>query len=672
MRRLLVTFAMFIGTCLLPADDVLAQRRLTPADIPAVKLDTSAVKRIAVASADDLLKSMFVKPSANAALMRALRKAGPEWAPDGELMRTLDDLSAEASKAIIQRLQGEMAAANRAASHTRTTPRRLASATLLPRQTLAGWRDWLAPVPRFGTGLETAVWFGAGSQVAAPETFTVFLEAETVAQGNILNERTETTMIYENRRVGVRMSKRTTIEKGGADASAVGRYFVELGTAYPSTGKRELDKSNPRRLKPTGSARLTMTEVTEAMVGRCPDEGGLSRGVTRASVVTRGTAAFGRGTAPSSMELLSEGTVAGTVDDAAALVGFEVDTKTDLNQQNPDAGTDLRIGRGLKYGVNTKNSGVKVSTTPFTVAGTGGEEPGNAENLASLMDATPLASLAHVTMALDMAQKWWRGKKCLELVVTSGGTPARLGKGDTRRVVVDARHLDEPAVPKIPVTGEPSSGRLSPKQAVTASAGFAFTTIGPNGGGGATFSSVSKRGIAKEISISFEEEETPDSISFMLKTEGIDTDTGESCDPSSEVLEGKFVAVRRDGNKVYYRGRARRTTKEVDCQMKPGPAEEVPCMTTLIGSADVDVTITTGEWEGNSDDQGVLIEGKPIPGSIRSTASGNCQASHAPWMIEQYKRMAAHLFRGMAVGPLKPGSYKDDGATLVIGQGRRD
>lgn len=645
--RFVTTVISLTALSFLPGD-ASAQRRISPADIPPIKLDTAAITNAAPVGSPDFIKTILLAPSSATLLRQALAKAGPEWAPGGRVARALQKLSADVAEAIVQRMPAATGAAKGFLPLAWGRSDELARGVFALNKSSQSWRGW-PTMTGFATRSGVAASVIASGRDETPETATVFAEMEQVADGYVLNERTEMTIIYDKRRVGVRMYKRTTIEKT-QEPSAV-PAFVDAGTLYPGTGQRKVDRSGPSRLNTSSAERVTSTTVNEATVDRCPDVSGLSRGQT----VSRRTDAV-KGTISATAEVLAQGTVVGNVDDAASLSGYDVDVKTDYKEQVPATGTDIRIETSFNYGKKTRSKNFRFGKqAPFAAEGTGDLTDGKATG--TLIGELQIAAIPHLNWAFDIAEKWWQGQNCLELVIASGAAPSELEKGETRQIVVEGRHLEEPAPPKIPVTGEAASGTLASKGPRSApGATFALTSTSAEGGGAATFRSVSKRGIARPASVSFDE--NPAGVIRVVWTfQGVVGERGwcpKGTGDGVMSMTGTLRYVRGAGEVVsHYEGVGRVKSDISHCRGLPptNEREDIECAVRAKTEHDVKVRmeitlVDIGAYK-------ILVDWNPVKNQsyisgrlVDVSVSGDCNPprnsprfiSDLDWITEDYSR----------------------------------
>jgi len=331
-----------------------------------------------------------------------------------------------------------------------------------------------------------------------------FNEYEYVFNGLTANVREEIKFSVDKKYVTIHHLKREIVEQNG-DPTALGRHVVERGFYGSASEKNSLQPRHPRKLKVVSTHRATTETIRQVTVERCPDGNGLSHGETLASSTIRITAAASISGSPVFMEVVSRGNLKGQVSDAAELMSFDWEVKSNARKESLNDGQNFGI-----TGSMTLNSwDFKGAGTPSfnfgetNVTGVGTTE--EAKKMLSIMNASRTDALALILLAYSFAETEWRNGGCIELVVASGSEPKKLTSGEARRVVVEARHSNDPSPTSVPVLGNPWGGTITPdKQVKTPSAGFTFK-LGANGesSGGVRFSSVSRRGIAKDAYVDF-------------------------------------------------------------------------------------------------------------------------------------------------------------------------
>lgn len=172
-----------------------------------------------------------------------------------------------------------------------------------------------------------------------------------------------------------------------------------------------------------------------------------------------------------------------------------------------------------------------------------------------------------------------------------------------------------------------------------------------------------------------------DSLSILLTVPGVNGETDDHmCRNNLDVFEGMVRLGRSDGPRVYYSGRAKRTTTWEECLVTKPTVDDpgTSCRMLLTGSADVLVTIETGEGQGSGDDEGAYFNYKPVPASVRSNVTGTCDPSAAVHMNTVYRGNRSILFRGLPPGQLSPRVYVDTlsieplKVTLAVAKARKN
>ena len=329
-------------------------------------------------------------------------------------------------------------------------------------------------------------------------------EYEWVAEGKTANVREEIMFAIETRFIKFRSIKRETVEHNN-DPTAAGRYIVERGYIGPDAGNSNVTMMNPRRLQPTNTHRVTVETIQEAKVERCPDENGIIKGETLSSITIRITAAATGTGSPLFTEVTSQGTTTGQVNEAAELTGYDWKVNSQARNESLNTGQNFKISENmLMRDMDANGPGAPTYTIDEPlVSGEGNGE--DAQKLYKLLSNSSIVMYGQLLDVYENAEKQWRSGACVELVVGSGQEPRNLKPGEPRRIAIESRHSYQAPPISVPVTGTAAGGTLTPLKPVqTPSASFMFTPDGNGKGGGAVkFTSVSQRGIAKEVFIDF-------------------------------------------------------------------------------------------------------------------------------------------------------------------------
>lgn len=228
-------------------------------------------------------------------------------------------------------------------------------------------------------------------------------------------------------------------------------------------------------------------------------------GETFSSITIRGTAAAMSNGSPAFLEIVSSGKVTGHVNDAATLTGLDWEVSSQSRHESLNQGENFRLSQTSTLRTQNMQGEVSVGFEygELVVSGVGSTE--DARNVLSAQQAICTGSFGHLLNVYDQAEEGWRWGNCVELVVASGEEPQRLRSGETRKLIVEARHRYEPPPLAVPVTGKPTGGTLTPTEPVkTPSATFTFKSDEDGEGGGfVTFKSVSRRGIARDAIVGF-------------------------------------------------------------------------------------------------------------------------------------------------------------------------
>lgn len=153
-----------------------------------------------------------------------------------------------------------------------------------------------------------------------------------------------------------------------------------------------------------------------------------------------------------------------------------------------------------------------------------------------------------------------------------------------------------------------------------------------------------------------------DSLSVVLTVPGITGEEGDQlCRNNLDTFVGTVRVGRVDGSRAHYSGQAKRTTTWEECTVTKATVDDpgTSCKMLLRGSADVLVTITTGEGQGSGGDEGAYFNYKPVPATVRSNVTGTCDPSVAVRMTADYRGNRGVLFRGLPAGPLSSRVYTD-------------
>jgi hypothetical protein len=241
-----------------------------------------------------------------------------------------------------------------------------------------------------------------------------------------------------------------------------------------------------------------------------------------------------------------------------------------------------------------------------------------------------------------------------------------LKPGEARTVVVEARQRYEPAPPAIPVTAKPSGGTLTPGQPVrTPRATFTFKAdAGGEGGGAVAFESTSRRGIAREINVSFDPvEEEGLLIRYVYTGFKFVDSTAEDC-PSmrpngSEVLTARVRLLRTRDGSTFYGGTGRFSADIDGCGLTPNREDPgattgggfggfngdnfIGCKVTTVAAArDVRVTLELQVYEELKNQPRSLEiswepSGTPPDPRITSTCEGPWHAKYAGSITREYR-----------------------------------
>ena len=648
--------------------------------------DTALRLALAVTGADFLKGTNAERLIGDAAAVRAeaMRQLLPEIqkARDAEAAREADAAWLMAPRP----LQEASLAAGRSKGRLFTAPH----VTLAPvRAEIAGrLMPAVASSAALRTGRPAAVHGTAPRQwPPAGHTSTAVAEYEVVADGMTANVREELSLIFETRQVGFRHVKRETVERND-DPAALGRYVVESGMidARGSTVKA----LRPRRLKPTSTHRVTTETVREARVDRCPDAAGLTRGDTRASVSIRATSAATGNGGPLLMDITARGVSTGRVDDGATLTGFDWNVTAESRMESLGAGENFRLGNGMSMRVSSLPDGPPPSVTGLSVTVTGVGSREAAQKMHSAQGDVLSGAFGPLLHAYDYAEDTWRGGGCIALTAASGAEPARLPGGEPRRLVVEARHRYETEPPAVPVAGQGSRGTLTPGEPVqTPAAAFVFTPdSGGKGGGTVGFKSTSRRGIARDITVYFDEADV-EAISIEYEYSGfafVDS-TAEDCPDmrpdGREILTARLQLVAVWDGSRRYEGTGRFSADIDGCGLTPNRKDPgraqgntgfggfvgdnfLGCkVTTVVPERAVRVSLRVSRADDDSFGA-VEIEWTPAGPAADARVTSPCEP---PWHAEHVKSLTAK-YRGPArVGITDPDVMPRmlDGAALRAG-----
>ena len=722
----LVRFAIAFALTLTPhgAPFIAAQPRpLTTADLPRVSPQLPAdVAALRGTKGKPLVERLVLAPDAGATLRLALGMTSPEFmkgAKTEELIAALSALRADSMKQLLPEVLGPLevrgaqdvalAAAQRdgyafAASTTMAVGQSRA-AGIMPAALRVESARWPWPtrmlVAAHGDAVVRTVHAPNASSAAGrlwpaeQQTYMAVNEYEIVVGGMTANVREEITFLFETRHVGFRHVKRETVEQNG-DPAAVGRYVVEQGTIEPATGVSSVKTSHARRLRPTSTHRVTTETIREAKVERCPDAAGVTRGQTLASATVRATAAATGSGAPSFIESIARGTATGRVNDEAALTGVEWDVKSETRMEALNAGENFSLSQSMRIVTTEGSSDVSITPSELGVTGVGSGEA--ARKMLSIQDGLGSSGFGPLLQSYDTAEAGWRRGACVELTVASGAQPARLRSGESRRLVVEARHRFEPAPPEVPVTGRPSGGSVAPGEPVRApAAALTFKAdAGGDGGGAVSFNSVSRRGIAREVSVSFDPV-ADDAILIRYTYTGFKfvESTAEDC-PSMRPNGQELLTARlrllgsRDGSS-FYEGTGRFSADIDGCGLTPdrkdpGSAANgngfggfrgdnfLGCKVTLVAperEVRVRVRVSTDD---DRRPQSVEIEWEPSAPAPDTRVTSGCEP---PWHAEHVKNFTREYSRRKSAeitdydllprmapgGALRPGTYEEPDAS---------
>ena len=524
------------------------------------------------------------------------------------------------------------------------------------------------------------------------QTSTIVAEYEIVVNGITTNIREEVSLIFETRQVGFRHVQRETIERND-DPAAVGRYTVESGT-IDADGTSTVKAAKARRLKPTSTHRMTTESIREARVDRCPDPAGLTRGQTRASVSIRATTAATGNGSPLLTDITAQGTSTGRVDDAAALTGFDWEVTAETRMESLGTGENFRLadGMSMRYFGPSGGPAPNVTMKGVTVTGVGSTE--TAQKMRGTQEKLFLDTFLPLLQSYDHAENSWRGGGCIALTTASGAEPARLSSGEARRLVVEARHRHETEPPAVPVAGSGSRGTLTPADPVrTPAAAFVFTPeAGGKGGGSVTFKSTSRRGIARNMDVYFDEVDVESiSVEYVYSGFAFVDSTAEDCPnmrpDGREVLTARLRLLAVVDGSRRYEGTGRFSADIDGCGLTPdrkdpGRAEGnsgfggfvgdnfLGCkVTTVVPDRAVRVSLRVSPPEDGSPGA-IEIEWTPAATAADPRVTSPCEP---PWHAEQVKRLRSK-YRGRARveisdedlmpkmldgGDLRSGTYKE-------------
>lgn len=635
-------------------------------------------------------ESLVLAPYDDTALRLALELTGAEFLKGVDTERLVRDIAAQRAETMRELLPQIRKALEVEEAKEGDGAARFAMA---PRVT--GFASALMPAVASDVALpmRRSAMFDATAPNQWPDrkqTSTIVGEYEVVVDGMTANVRDELTLIFEERQVGWRHVKRETVEQNG-DPSAVGRYMVESGT-IDADGTSTVKAGKPRRLKPTSTHRATTETISEARVDRCPDAAGLARGQTHGSLSMRATSgAMGNGS-PLLVDMTTKGTSTGRVDDAAALTGFDWEVTAESRIESLGDGENFRLENGMSLR-HPASGAPSVTMKGLTITGVGTDE--RATKAHAAQEKMFLIAYLPLVGAYERAEESWRGGGCVALTPASGAEPKRLPSGEARRLVVEARHRYEAEAPAVPVEGTGSLGTLTPGEPVkTPAAAFVFTPKADGkGGGSATFKSISRRGIARDIHVYFDESDVEEiSIEYGYSGFAFVDATAEDC-PSMrpdgrEVLTAQLRLVGIVDGSRRYEGTGRFSADIDGCGLTPNRADPgqinggdpgwggfrgdsfLGCtVTTVVPERTVQVSLRVSPPDDESPGA-VDIRWTPISPAADARVASPCEP---PWHAEHVKRLT-EKYRGAARleitdydlmpkildgGALRPGTYTD-------------
>lgn len=695
--RLVGAFTLALVVILQTNSGATQSRPLTAGDFPKQgPLTPAAAATLRGVTGAALAERVVLASDEGATLRLALSLASPDFATGvkvEDLIATLTALRADSMKRLMPALLAPIEARDANRGQARGIGPAAGQMAAAFRSEPASW-----PWPAASLLPDHVVTDSSPAEIEWPTetgSSTVVNEYEMVVNGMTANVRDEVTMLSEGRHVGIRHVKRETVEQNG-DPTAVGRYIVEQGTIEGGKFRSTATSPHARRLRPTSTHRMTTEVVREAKVERCPDAGGLTRGQTLISITIRSTAAANGTGAPAMVEIAARGTSTGRVNDMAKMAGFDWDVNAETKMQSLGSGEDFRLSESTHLA--TDGSGVTGTQGEVVASGVGNKE--TALKMLSAQRKADADGYGPLLFAYDSAEKEWRRGACVELTVASGAEPRPLKPGEARKLVVEARHRYDKEPPAIPVTAKPSGGSLIPGAPVrTPGATFTFTADPRGEGGGlVAFESTSRRGIAREINVSFDPvDEDALLIRYVYTGFKFVDSTAEDC-PSmrpngAEVLTARVRLLRTRGGSTFYGGTGRFSADIDACGLTPNRKDPgatgngngfggfngdnfLGCkVTTVAADREVLVTLELQVYEDlNNQPRSLEISwepsGAPPDPRIASTCEGPWHAQYASDITREYrdeKRMEItdpDVLQRIATGrALREGNFADPDGT---------